>query len=75
MSLEVLILCRLLGVLVLGVLVTMSHVGQFQVISNFFGKIVHGIDADILVKVTSHTLNCSEDVGEEGVYGYAGNIP
>ena len=68
MSLEV-SKCRHLGVLVSGALVTMSPVGQFQVISNFFAKTIHNKDADILVKVTSHTLNSSEDVDEVGVDG------
>ena len=38
-------------------------------ILNIIAKIVNGIDADILVKVTSHTMNSGEDVGEVGVDG------
>ena len=68
MSLEV-SKCRHLGLLVLVALVTMSPVSQFQVISNIFAKIFHGIDAGILIKVTSHTLNSGEDVGEVAVDG------
>ena len=68
MSLEV-SKCRHLGVLVSGALVTMSPVGQFQVVLNFFGHIVQCIDADILVEVTSHTLNSGEDVGKVCVDG------
>ena len=61
--------CCQIGVLVAGALVKMSRVGQFQVISDFFGKIAHGVDADILVKITSRTLNSGEYVGEVGVDG------
>ena len=73
MSLEV-PKCHHLGVLIPGALLTMIPVIKLQVIPNICTKIFHCIEADVLVKITSHALKSIDDVGEVGVDGWAGDI-
>ena len=61
--------CNHLRVLVAGAPGPVSCVGKFQMISNILWEVVHGIEADALVEVDSHTLKSGEDVYEVGMDG------